>query len=116
MNKLATLRTNSSGLLLTNSKNILPQNNNRYIAGSGAVNQTPMIALLHSLFHRLHNTIAKNLANINPKWSDDELFFNSRRLNIAIYQSIVYNEWLPLFIGSTIIFFSCIYAKKISNT
>ncbi|XP_055302477.1 peroxidase-like [Sitodiplosis mosellana] len=101
-NTLTTLRTNSSGLLRTNSKNILPQSGTIYVAGDRRVNQTPMLALLHSLFFRLHNTIAKNLASVNPKWNDNDLFFNSRRLSIAIYQSIVYNEWLPLFIGKRV--------------
>lgn len=96
---LETLRTDSDGQLKTNSKNILPQNGTQYIVGDPRATQTPMLALVHSLFVRLHNEIAKNLAKINPKWNGTQLFFNSRRLNIAIYQGIVYNEWLPLFIG-----------------
>lgn len=83
-----------------NSENILPvDENNFYIGGDLRLGQTPQLALQHSLFYRSHNYIAENLAKINPHWDDDKLFFEARRINIAIYQYIVYDEWLPLYLG-----------------
>lgn len=97
---LNSLRSHSGGLFKLDPKNILPTNENgTFIAGDARAGQTPMLALIHSLFYRLHNIIAKRLSRVNKKWNDDKLFFESRRIVIAIYQHIVYNEWLPLYIG-----------------
>lgn len=69
------------------------------ICGDLRLTQTPQLALQHSLFYRSHNYIAKQLAKVNSHLDDDKLFFEARRINIAIYQHIVYNEWLPLYLG-----------------
>lgn len=67
--------------------------------GDGRVNQTPMLALLHSLFLRLHNNNADGLSKENPSWDDQRVFDEARQLTIAIYQSIIYNEWAPMILG-----------------
>ena len=35
-----------------------------------------------------------------PDWQDDELYNRARQINIAQYQSIVYNEYLPSLLGT----------------
>lgn len=57
------------------------------------------LSLLHSLFIRFHNVIATGLGEVNPSWSDQQLFLESRRLLTAFYQNFIYSEWLPLFLG-----------------
>lgn len=96
------LRTHSGGLFQLNPENILPMNNpnGSYIGGDLRLGQSPQLAQQHSLLYRLHNYIATNLATINPKWNDDEIFFESRRITIGIYQHLVYYEWLPLYLGT----------------
>lgn len=99
---LETLRTNNGGLKMSPG-NVLPQipceESMCYTGGDFRVTQTVPLALMHSLFYRCHNKIRDHFAEINPNWSADKLFFESRRLLIAIFQSILYNEWLPSFIG-----------------
>ena len=61
-----------------------------------------MLQTFHLLFLRNHNLIAENLAKVNPSWSDEILFQEARRINIAEYQHIVYEEYLPLIFGPTL--------------
>src|SRR5262249_32871627 len=38
-------------------------------------------------------------ATLHPSWNDEQLFQEARKLNIAQYQSIVYNGYLPAILG-----------------
>lgn len=58
-----------------------------------------MLALIHSLLLRLHNHVAIKLSKVNRNWTDEHLFNETKRICIALYQHIVYEEWLPLFLG-----------------
>lgn len=54
---------------------------------------------LSLLFHRNHNRHARLLASIKPHWSDEQIFEEARKWNIAEYQHCVYNEYLGTLIG-----------------
>jgi len=60
---------------------------------------TPTIAVIHTLLQRNHNNLAKGLAYFNPHYTDEQLFQEARKINIAQYQNIVYYEWLPAMLG-----------------
>ena len=68
--------------------------------GDGRANQIISLTAIHTLFAREHNRLAGILSEINPRWSDELLFYETRRIIIAKLQHIIYKEWLPLVIGS----------------
>lgn len=68
-------------------------------AGDSRVNQHPALTALHTLLLRNHNYHASKLAQRHPHWSDEILFQEARRINIAEYQMVTYNEYLPIVFG-----------------
>lgn len=68
--------------------------------GDNRNTQSTMLNIHILLNMRMHNDLAKGLAQINPHWSDDNLYQEARRIMIAVEQKIVYNEWAPLFLGN----------------
>ncbi|XP_058116226.1 peroxidase-like [Anopheles ziemanni] len=70
-----------------------------YLTGDARSNQSPHLTLLHLAFLLEHNRLAEELSTVNPEWDDERLFQEARQINIAQYQSIVYYEWLPIYLG-----------------
>ncbi|XP_069947342.1 peroxidase isoform X1 [Cherax quadricarinatus] len=70
-----------------------------FMAGDNRVNEQVVLSIIHTVWVRIHNRIARELARINPHWSDETLYQETRRIVAAIYQHIIYNEWLPIVIG-----------------
>ena len=64
-----------------------------YCLGDFRVNEQPNLAIIHTLFIREHNRIAKELKKLNSLWSDEILFQETKRIVNAQYQYITYNEW-----------------------
>ncbi|XP_049533349.1 peroxidase-like [Anopheles darlingi] len=69
-----------------------------YSSGDSRVNVNPYVTLLHTLFLRSHNRLAKHLALVAPRWTDEQLFTVARYVNIRIYRKIV-REWLTTITG-----------------
>lgn len=67
--------------------------------GDDRGNMHIQLLTVHVMFLRFHNLIARRLHSVNPHWNDERIFQEAKRLNTAIYQHIVYAEYLPLVIG-----------------
>ncbi|XP_037780731.1 chorion peroxidase-like [Penaeus monodon] len=71
-------------------------------AGDLRVNEQPALTSMHTLWLREHNRLATELADVNPHWNDDRLFFETRRIVAAQMQKITYGEWLPTVLGPAV--------------
>ncbi|OWK47191.1 peroxidase family protein [Fimbriiglobus ruber] len=122
------LRTHSGGLLKTSPGNMLPYDNSTYFTpqqlaalnaaeggeqNEGGLSMSALFATgdirgnenleltaLQTLFVRNHNRLAAEFQKLNPTWTDEQLYQEARKINIAEYQDIVYNEWIPAVLGS----------------
>lgn len=69
------------------------------VLGDSRSNENTGLTSLHTIFIRLHNSIATSLLEVNPTWSDDLLYHETRRIITAVLQNIIYKEFLPTLIG-----------------
>ncbi|XP_057375843.1 peroxidase-like [Daphnia carinata] len=70
-----------------------------YYAGDVRAQENPQLAIVHTLMMREHNRIARALEQLNPLWSDEVIFQETRRIVIAQLQHITYTEYLPAMLG-----------------
>ncbi|XP_042858505.1 peroxidase-like [Penaeus japonicus] len=68
-------------------------------SGDRRVNEQPLLALVHVMWARYHNQLAKNLKALNPYWSDERLYQEARRILTAELQHVTYNEYVSLILG-----------------
>ncbi|XP_050457801.1 peroxidase-like isoform X2 [Cataglyphis hispanica] len=71
-----------------------------YATGDSRTNQNPQLTILQIILLREHNRVADYLAQLNPSWTDETIFQETRRIVIAEHQNIAYYEWLPIFLGT----------------
>jgi hypothetical protein len=117
------LRTFRNGQLKTSPGGLLPYNNLNYFtqtqlnalnmandahqvpdtslfaAGDVRANENIELTALQTLFVRNHNRLASELHSLHPFWSDELLYQEARKLNIATEELITYNEFLPAILG-----------------
>ncbi len=118
------LRTFQQGLMKTSPGNMLPYCNSNYFTADQVIalnmandaqavptdqlfatgdvrgNENIELTALETLFVRNHNRLAAAFQANHPDWTDEQLYQAARKLNIAQYQSIVYNEWIPAVLGA----------------
>jgi peroxidase len=118
------LRTHSGGHLKTSPGNLLPYNNlsyftqgqldalnmandaqqvpsaNLFAAGDRRANENIELTSLQTLFMRNHNRLANQLHDLHPSWTDDQLYQEARKLNIAEMEIINYTGYLPSILGA----------------
>jgi peroxidase len=96
----ASLR-NSDGTLRTSGQGqALLVVNGAFITGDPRVMENPELSAVTILFMREHNYWARRLKASNPSWTGDQLYGMAKAITTAEYQNIIYQEFLPLLIGS----------------
>ncbi|XP_072286095.1 myeloperoxidase-like [Pyxicephalus adspersus] len=70
-----------------------------FLAGDSRVSEQPGLTTFHTLFLREHNRIATQLHTLNPHWSGEKLYQETRKIIGCILQKITYKDWLPLLLG-----------------
>jgi hypothetical protein len=70
-----------------------------FATGDSRGNENLELMALQALFVRNHNLIASELSKGHPGRTDEQLYQEARKINIAEYQSIIYNEWIPAVLG-----------------
>lgn len=70
------------------------------ITGDFRTNENIPMAALHTQWYREHNRVRDILKVHNPSWSEEILFQETRRIVIAEYTHIIYNEFLLPLIGT----------------
>ena len=69
-------------------------------AGDERANEQVGLTIMHTIWMREHNRIARYLGRLNPCWGDNKLYYESRKIVGAMAQAITYNEFLPQLFGS----------------
>ncbi|KAK7508747.1 hypothetical protein BaRGS_00000313 [Batillaria attramentaria] len=113
MKKADQLRVYRKGLLRVTAENLLPEDRNStcvkedpgdycFLAGEKRVNEHAALMALHIVFHRFHNRLALKMSQMNPRWTDETIYQEVRRIMGAIMQHLTYHDWLPTVLGPSI--------------
>lgn len=70
--------------------------------GDARSGEQPGLLMLHMVWVNEHNQIATRLSDINPHWSDEKLYQETRRIIGAMFQHITYREFLPIILGKEV--------------
>jgi hypothetical protein len=66
-----------------------------FVSGDIRANEQPALTCLHILFVREHNRLCDEIEQLQPTWSDEQIFQKARKLIGALIQAITYEEFLP---------------------
>ena len=99
--RLRVTRVKGRDLLPLNPSECSDDQRRRYCFSAGDLrcNEQLELTVVHTVWMREHNRLAGELQNLNPDWSDEELYQEARKIVIAQLQHITYKEWLPLVLG-----------------
>ena len=83
------------------TKNLVqcPNRMDCFLCGEVRCNEQFSLTIMHTLWFREHNRCARELARINPFWSDEKLYQVCRKIVGALIQKITYVDYLPKVLG-----------------
>jgi hypothetical protein len=94
-----------AALNMANDAMQLPESS-LFAAGDVRANENNELTAIQTLFMRNHNRLVDELSTMNPatfglsSWTDQNLYQEARKLNIAQEEIITYNEFLPAIFGT----------------
>ncbi|XP_041075162.1 eosinophil peroxidase [Polyodon spathula] len=68
-------------------------------AGDSRANEHLGMQALHTLFLREHNRLALELGKVNPHWSGETIYQETRKLLGAVHQVLTWRDYLPRILG-----------------
>ena len=68
-------------------------------SGDTRSNENIGLTAWYTVLMRYHNYIEQQLYDLNPDWDGEKLFQETRHICIAVWQHIIYNEFLPTTLG-----------------
>jgi len=95
---------------ITKAFELKPGHNERgypsFVSGDNRAFENPFLGSFHVLFHRFHNVLAKQIQDVLGADSDPEFIFNeTRKINIAVQQKMLYEEMIPASFGESLVKF-----------
>jgi peroxidase len=72
------------------------------VSGDPRVTENPELTALTILFMREHNYWVAKLKAQHPDWTGDQLYNMAKAINTAEYQNIIYQEYVPILLGSAV--------------
>ena len=100
--KAGCLKTSDGDLLPFNTEGLANAGGTSetlFLAGDVRANEQIGLTAMHTLWVREHNRIANELAQQDPRASDEQLYQRARAIVIAQMQAITFNEFLPALLG-----------------
>ncbi|CAG8542427.1 14892_t:CDS:10, partial [Acaulospora morrowiae] len=102
--QLMPLRENVTGKLkvsTTDGFSYPPKDDNGAYVWGAVSKRSPSIFTLaiQTIWIREHNRLCEQLHTQHPEWSDEDLFQEAKRWNIAFYQKVVTEEYLGIILG-----------------
>jgi peroxidase len=70
-----------------------------FLAGDYRANEQLALLAMHNVWVRQHNRLAEKLQALNPEWSPEQLYQETRKIVSAQMQHITYAHWLPYILG-----------------
>lgn len=70
-----------------------------FLCGEVRCNEQVSLTVMHTIWLRQHNILAKKLKVLNPFWDDERLFQEARKIVGAMIQKITYFDYLPKVMG-----------------
>ena len=104
--RLATvLRAGRSGYMLTDLEhpNLLPYADvgAPFLLADARDGYTADVLALHTLLVLNHNSWADRVGSVHGgDWTDDQIFWKARQLNVAEWQHMLFHEWAPALLGT----------------
>ncbi|XP_061088428.1 thyroid peroxidase [Conger conger] len=70
-----------------------------FLAGDSRVNEVLSLTAIHTLWVREHNRLGNALKSLNPHWSTETTYQETRKIIGALHQIITFRDYIPKVLG-----------------